>query len=110
MTAVVYFYQTGLIFSEISAQTTNLRTFWCTFTGRNNEVVYQNWQISGVHLRKPIDQPLHTKIVDNNIFDALSIFNARKSIPIIPNLQEPTIDLHTFLFRPQRQVFTNQGK
>ena len=58
-------------------------------------MVYQNWQILGVHLRKPIDPPLHKKIVDNNIFDALSIFNARKSIPIIPNLQEPTIDLHT---------------
>ena len=58
-------------------------------------MVYQNWQILGVHLRKHIDQPLHKKIVDNNIFDALSIFNARKSIPIIPNLQEPTIDLHT---------------
>ena len=48
-----------------------------------------------MHLQKPIDPPLHTKVVDNNIFDALSIFNARKSIPIIPNLQEPTIDLHT---------------
>ena len=46
-----------------------------------------------MHLRKPIDPPLQTKIVDNNIFNVLSIFNARKSIHIIPNLQEPTIDL-----------------
>ena len=28
----------------------NLRTFWCTFTGLNNALVYQNWLIWGMNL------------------------------------------------------------
>ena len=39
----------------------NLRTFWCTFTGLNNVVVSQNWQISGTYERKAVTPHLPTE-------------------------------------------------
>ena len=55
--AVVYFFSVSALFCTVIAKlwpisanlgyfVANLRPFWCTFTGLNNAVVSQNWQIS----------------------------------------------------------------
>ena len=36
------------ILANLGDVVASLRTFWCTFTGLNNAVVSQNWQISGM--------------------------------------------------------------
>ena len=45
---MVYFFQTDVLFSNLGYFAVNLRIFWCTFTGLNNAVVYQNWEIWGM--------------------------------------------------------------
>ena len=42
----VYFFQTDVLFSNLGY--VNLRTFWCTFTGLDDALVYQNWEIWGM--------------------------------------------------------------
>ena len=38
----------GLLFANFGYFVASLCTLWCTFTGLNSAVVYQNWQISGM--------------------------------------------------------------
>ena len=54
--ALVYLFQVSALFCTdklkvwpfLTNFVENLRTFWCTFTGLNDAVVPQNWQISGM--------------------------------------------------------------
>ena len=49
----------------------NLRTLWCTFTGLNNAVVYQNWQIWGMSTFVIINCPFCLGIESLRAFETI---------------------------------------
>ena len=65
----VNFFQAGVLFSIENAQfwlyccdfVAILRNLWCTFTGSNNPVVHQNWQISDMDLPSLFDTKMFPK-------------------------------------------------